>query len=268
MKIFISWSGELSHEIAVAVHTWLPLVIQSAKPYISSADTYKGTRWHDVVASELESSNYGIMCVTPENVSSKWLNYEAGALSKLETSRVSPLLIDISPSDVTGPLAQFQATRYQYGDALQLVKSVNSVTDQPLEEVRVERAFKSLWPDLKQSVDRAIEDSRRVAKPKDVKRGTDDLLGELLYLVRTQQKTLADLISSPSPSGSPIQELNALRDIDFTEVGYLLKNLRDIADSAAIPGQPETPAMVRVRAFVDLLLKRLSPMLDERHFQS
>ena len=28
MKLFLSWSGELSHKVATALHKWIPYVIQ------------------------------------------------------------------------------------------------------------------------------------------------------------------------------------------------------------------------------------------------
>lgn len=73
MKIFISWSGERSKYIAVALKEWLPLVLHDLKPWVSDKDITAGERWAQAVAGELDTSNFGILCVTPENVKNEWI---------------------------------------------------------------------------------------------------------------------------------------------------------------------------------------------------
>ena len=58
MKVFISWSGDLSGAIAEVVRKWLPGVIQCIKPYYTPNDIEKGTRWFDDVSKELEASDF------------------------------------------------------------------------------------------------------------------------------------------------------------------------------------------------------------------
>jgi TIR domain len=91
VKIFISWSGEASHAVAIALRDWLPSVLQAVEPYVSSEDIEKGARWNAEIAQQLNNTEFGIVCVTRSNVGSPWLNFEAGALSKsVDTSHVSP----------------------------------------------------------------------------------------------------------------------------------------------------------------------------------
>ena len=81
MKVFLSWSGQLSKRVAEELRQWLPNVIQALEPWLSSEDIGKGSRWSSHVTSELAASKAGIICVTPDNHNAPWLNFEAGAIS-------------------------------------------------------------------------------------------------------------------------------------------------------------------------------------------
>ena len=92
MKVFISWSGETSFEVAKILKEWIPCIIQDVEPYFSSEDIDKGARWSTDIAKELEEASFGILCVTRDNLQSQWLNFEAGALSKaIDKAKVCPL---------------------------------------------------------------------------------------------------------------------------------------------------------------------------------
>src|SRR6266849_2805275 len=105
MEIFISWSGQRSGAVAAALHKWLPKVVNAFRPWLSAADIDKGARWNAEVSAKLATVKAGIFCLTPDNLSSQWLLFEAGALSKtLEKTFVCTLLVGLEPSDVEGPL--------------------------------------------------------------------------------------------------------------------------------------------------------------------
>ena len=93
MKVFISWSGDRSRAIAEELRDWLPTIVQSLEPFISTQDVPVGGRGLNVLASELQDCSFGILCLTQENKQGQWIHFEAGALSKvIEASRVVPLL--------------------------------------------------------------------------------------------------------------------------------------------------------------------------------
>lgn len=114
MKIFLSWSGNSSREIAKALREWIPSVIQQVEAYVSSEDIRKGARWAVEISSELEGSSFGILCIVPGNSDAPWIAFEAGALSKsLKHSHVIPLLIGVGREELSGgPLAQFQSALF------------------------------------------------------------------------------------------------------------------------------------------------------------
>lgn len=127
MKIFLSWSGELSHGVAKALEKWLPYMIQSVQPFLSS-DITKGDRWDEVLAQELDAAKYAIICVTRYNLFKPWLHFEAGALAKfIGHTSVAPFLFGLQHSCVAGlPLAQFQSVLNTKDEVLSLLYSINN----------------------------------------------------------------------------------------------------------------------------------------------
>lgn len=54
MKVFISWSGELSQQLGTAFKDWIPDVLQAVHPYFTPEDIKKGERWNSEIARELD----------------------------------------------------------------------------------------------------------------------------------------------------------------------------------------------------------------------
>lgn len=189
MDVFISWSGERSRRAAEALRAWLPKVINVLKPWMSATDIDKGTRWSTDVAGRLEQSKLGIICLTPGNLHSDWILFEAGALSKtLLNTYVCPLLIGLQPADVKGPLAQFQATRATKEEIRQLLKTINSALgDQSLPEIHFNEAFDVWWPKLEEQFQKLPADKEEEVSPRDQR----EILEEILALVRNGARNSA-----------------------------------------------------------------------------
>jgi len=212
MKVFLSWSGTRSHQVALIFRDWLPSVIQAIVPYVSSEDIDKGARWSTDIAKELEDSTFGILCVTRENINAPWLTFEAGALSKtMDKSFVSPFLFDIKRSEVDGPLLQFQSTILDKDDIKKLLKTLNKACDADgLAADRLEKAFDVWYPTLESELAklRDNDDSATVNETSDLATPkTVDILEEILELSRSNQK----LIRNPEGSfGSGLDEIRML----------------------------------------------------------
>jgi hypothetical protein len=191
MKVFISWSGALSHKIGEAFYTWLPGVLQLVKPYFTPSDIEKGARWSAEVSGELESSSIGIFCMTRENLNSSWILFEAGALSKhVDKSRVCPVLIGLEPSELPGPLSQFQATPFQRGEIYKLMQTINAALgDSHLDDKTLDAVFDMWWPKLEQQVKDIVANHTNEAE---VPASTDrDMLVEILELTRLTSRRAA-----------------------------------------------------------------------------
>jgi hypothetical protein len=203
MKVFLSWSGDLSHKVACILRDWLPSVIQAVRPYVSSEDIDKGTRWSSDIAQELEESTFGIICVTRENLVAPWINFEAGALSKtIDKSFVSPFLFRIKRSEVHGPLLQFQSTVYEKEDVAKLMVTINARLPEAdrLGDNQLRKSFEIWWPELQAQLDALHEGKAKPIPVKEEAQRQDRILEELLELARIQQR----LLRSPEdllPSG-------------------------------------------------------------------
>lgn len=186
MKVFISWSGERSKKVAQALSTWIKQLIQATDPWISP-DIEKGARWSDDLGSRLDESRYGIVCLTVENLSSEWILFESGALSKTKDARVCTFLLDLAPADVKPPLGQFQATVFDKEDIRKLVHGINTkVKEQKLnnlQDTALDELFETLWPRLELK----LLDIRKESVKKEVVRPDREILEEILGIVRAQE---------------------------------------------------------------------------------
>ncbi len=202
MKVFLSWSGEVSHKVAIVFRDWLPSVIQAIEPYVSSEDIDKGARWSTDIAEELENSTFGILCVTKENIQTPWLNFEAGALSKsMDKSYVSPFLFDIKRSEVNGPILQFQSTIFDKEDIKKLIITLNKACGEGLlTDERNSKTFEVWYPSLENQLNTIIDKltkKHETEKSKEAKMSNDKssvnsdyILEEVLNISRINQKLL------------------------------------------------------------------------------
>ncbi len=184
MKVFISWSGEKSQKLAEALKDWLPAVIQAVKPYFTPEDIEKGARWSSEISKELEESRIGIICLTRTNLNASWIMFEAGALAKsIKKSRVIPILFDVEPSELQGPLLQFQATSFNKKDFFKLIKTINSALEENSLEVKVlESVFDKWWSEIEKTVTNILENSKNIEELEP--RSDRELLEEILDITR------------------------------------------------------------------------------------
>lgn len=156
MDVFLSWSGNRSRKAAEAFYNWLPDVLQSVRPWMSSEDICSGSGWNQQIRSALNKSNFGIVFVTRDNRESTWLMFEAGALAKhVDEARVVPLIVDdeLTPVMLSGPLAQLQAREANEDKIRRLIRDINFSAEVRLSDDRVDRCFDANWHRLKSRLD-------------------------------------------------------------------------------------------------------------------
>jgi len=209
MKVFISWSGEISRQIGESIKEWLPAVLQNVKPYFTPNDIEKGSRWNADISKELEQSKLGIFIYTKDNLDSQWMLFEAGAISKtLDSSKVCPILFGLDNSDFKGPLTQFQTSQFQKTDFKKLVYSINnSLSDQKLEEKVLDEVFEMWWPKLENKVGKILE-TNKVSNT--AVRNDRELLEEILAITRLTAKRTSESNKTSSKHKYNVEQFEKL----------------------------------------------------------
>lgn len=183
MKVFISWSGDRSKTVALALREWLPDVIQDVKPWVSASDIDAGARWSADIARQLSETKFGIICLTAENQLKPWILFEAGALAKtLDGTFLCPYLIGLESAEVLpGPLTQLQAKRSDREGTWALVQTLNKARPGELiDDQRLERIFDRTWPTLEET----LKNLPSVQVPELHRRSAEEMMVEALDIVR------------------------------------------------------------------------------------
>jgi hypothetical protein len=240
-------------------------VIQAIKPYFSPDDITKGSRWGTEIAKELEECKIGLICLTAENLEAPWIMFETGALSKsISAARVCPLLFGVEPSDVKGPLVQFQAAPFARDEMKKAVRMMNQeLGPNALTPDVFDSVFDMWWPKLEEMVKNIMAAVQGGAKQS--VRSERDILEEILARVRAAPPTsprppihpraLADLLDVYTQL---LREVSHLPVDTRGELVELIDRLRrPIEYITTRPGMDECASPV-TRERLDMLRNRLS----------
>lgn len=218
MKVFISWSGQRSKALAIALKEWLPLILQYAKPWVSDKDIAAGERWAQSIAGELEAANFGILCVTPENINSEWILFEAGALSKsMLDAKVIPLLFGLDLRDLSGPLSQFQALKVDQDGMLNVIKAINNAAEHKAADATVEQLIPALWSQFQQKIDAIPLPSKSGNKVRPQAEVLEELVTQVRGLGARMREVDSEIIERDGRA-----QLNKNREPDFRMIEELI----------------------------------------------
>jgi TIR domain len=280
MKVLISWSGELSHQVALALRKWLPMFIQAVRPWVSSEDIAKGTLWRIELAKELEEGSAGILCITRDNVGSPWVNYEAGALGKTPgTSRVIPFLFEMRPSDVHGPLADLQGAMFERGSGKnqeefrKLLVSLNTAQTPPCApEAVLNTTFEKMWPDFAPVLEALAAEAERLAEgPAPEAADPSVVLEEVLQAVRDQSRIIGNALGDRRWTFRGNARLDPLSRADYRQIAMgleMLKTLTEIDEKGYYhPPGSTLKTMLMLRDPLEVLLGRAyAPLIHSVYF--
>lgn len=229
ISVFLAWSGTVSQKMAELLKEQLPLFVRNIDIFMSE-DITKGKRWHAEIANALGSTKFGVLCLTPENLTSEWIHFEAGALSKTvdESTHVCPLLLDVKKSELKEPLASFHATLFDKKEFKKLVNDLAKACGDSLGEGQIGTLLDALWPKINEHIEgfkaELAEARQKSGEPEEAETKADPVLEEILVRVRDQGRFMAKLAEM---SGADlVKELK--EDVHSIKMGqqYIMHGLR------------------------------------------
>lgn len=158
MEVFICWSGEESREVARALQQFFKDVT-GIEPWFSQKQR-AGNMWQPDLLRRLEGSRFGVLCMTPSNLNSEWLLFEAGVLFMATDNRsdksLCPYLLGLKKTDLPAPLGMFNPAEADKEGTQTLLEAFAEVRSPDgagrLSEQELER-FEEHWGALKRRLD-------------------------------------------------------------------------------------------------------------------
>jgi tetratricopeptide (TPR) repeat protein len=206
MKIFLSWSGERSGNLARLLESWLPRVMNSLEPWVSK-DIQKGAQWFEEIKNQLKDTRVALVCITSDNQHAPWIQFESGALAQADHVMVATILYEIERHDVAWPLAQFQHTiAVDKEDVRKLLKDLSEALRRNGERTppakTIEEDFDEIWwPRLKEGLDEVNQLTHASPTPA---RGIRELLIDILDRLQAMEQRLAAILANQSSQDKPL----------------------------------------------------------------
>ena len=172
----------------------------------------------------------------------------AQQLAGVDRAKVCPLLFGIEPGNVTGPLSQFQATRFEKSEVGEhLMRAINTeLGEAGLHSDVFLDVFNVWWPGL----ETAIEAARSRRPEADSTREPRDMLEEILALTRNLSQSLDGGLRF-----APVQAPS----IDEPMLDELIEAWRELVVVTASSGSERLlTATLKMRRLLGLLLKTVA----------
>jgi hypothetical protein len=150
VRAFICWSGPRSGRFAEKLSSWLPKVCGEGLNCVISTQFQAGKQWFPQLLSELNAANVAVICLTPENLLSPWLHFEAGMALRAGEERVLPYFLGPEVPEIKGPLNSSQASPATVDGTWRVVQALASIGE--ADEVQVRQRFDERWPELSRFV--------------------------------------------------------------------------------------------------------------------
>lgn len=232
MKVFLSWSGDYSREVASLFAEWIPCVLQQVDIFMSTNAIDAGDRWNDVISAALDDIDFGLIFITDENKEKPWLLFESGALAKnVSRSKVIPILIDANEIDLSkSPLFGFQYSEMSKDGIFSVMRSIySSLQDPIIDRDTLTKCLEKWWADLELSYNN-IEKPKSKGKQKELSEG--DRIGRMEDTMSDMLNMMASIRRNTDRPEAPHWPNNALLNYRHGFESLSLSEIRSKIDLA------------------------------------
>ena len=148
VNIFLSWSGTRARSLAEALNEWLPQLRPGWRTWVSSRQK-RGTDWRAALFEHITAAEASVLCVTCDSITSRWLAFEAGMLSRRANASLVVYGFDIDTDDLSAtPLARMPLFSATESGTRELIRTLNAALPQPATEDELETLVTEAWPRL------------------------------------------------------------------------------------------------------------------------
>ena len=191
--------------------------------------------WRKVLAEACQEADFGIVCLTRDNIYNPWIHFEAGAIFRdFDKPRVIPVVL--GQEKVQQPFSDLQVCQADRDGIFRVLERMAEATPDKL--ARCRKLHERFWEDLERSFERAMEEIVKNPPPPPPQK---EILQEVLGHVRELSKRL-DMDTSDL-SNKAIQGL--LESVE-KDTAQLLSRMDTVLKLLSKPSGPE-PGATRPR---------------------
>lgn len=243
IKIFLSWSGDKSKKLANVFKTYVADILPKVDFYFSPDDLKGGEKWRQSIEEGLNNNTYGIIFLTPSNLTSKWIYFEAGAISKsTKQAKILPFLYKIDINELGQPFSDYQCKSFSADSILTTILEINDCQSEvyQLPSETIKRNFNRLSNEIEtetkniNTINEVMENSEPQIEDASLL-DSEDKLNEILQIMREQSsKTDIKKNTEIKTNTNSIITLETLRLIKYLNNNEIFSKSNDKDDLAII----------------------------------
>lgn len=145
MKVFISWSGQQSQDVASLLRDWLPELLPRLEIWLQNKVLGLDDHWLTSMSGGIRASNAVIACVTADSLDSEWQSIGSLETSDPNSPAVIPWMVGLRIEDAPQALKAFPPYGSAHSEVYRLVNLLNDMSDVAEDRTLIEQRMTLNW---------------------------------------------------------------------------------------------------------------------------